>query len=90
MRLLLAISAFAVLFVIQEWLWRRTSRFLLYKGESRIRRGRSLAHFDSMLYAPEGHSWLTWYRLAYLATTIAFLVAFLTLASRWMGHPARQ
>ena len=46
-----ALAAFAVLFLVQEWLWRRTSRFLLYKGESRIRRGRSWAHLDAALYA---------------------------------------
>ena len=50
---ILALAAFVALFLVQEWLWRRTSRFLLYKGESRMRRGRSLAHLDSTLYAPE-------------------------------------
>jgi hypothetical protein len=85
---ILALAAFAALFLVQEWLWRRTSRFLLYKGESRMRRGRSLAHLDSTLYAPEGHRWLTWYTVAYFGTSIAFLVAGATLASWCAGRPA--
>ena len=86
LKAVLALAVFALLYIAQEWLWRRTSSFMIYKGESRIRRGRSVAHLSSEHYTPEGHRWLAWYALAYLATGISFLVAFLTLGS-WLAGP---
>jgi hypothetical protein len=76
------------LVILTEWLWRRTSQFLIYQGESRIRRGRSLAHLASEHYRPEGYRWLGWYRLAYLATNVAILLAFFFLASQLWGRTA--
>jgi hypothetical protein len=86
--LTLTLIGLGVLIVLTEILWRRTSQFLLYRGESRIRRGRSLAHLASDHYRPEGYRWLRWYRLAYVATTIAFLLVFFVLTSRLLGRTA--
>jgi hypothetical protein len=77
-----------VLVILTEWLWRRTSQFLIYQGESRIRRGRSLAHLASELYRPEGYGWLGWYRFAYLVTGIAIVLAFFFLTSQLLGRTA--
>jgi hypothetical protein len=86
--LTLSLISLGVLVVLTELLWRRTSQFLIYRGESRIRRGRSLGHLASEHYQPGGYRWLGWYRLAYLATSIAFLLALFTLASRLWGRTA--
>jgi hypothetical protein len=49
--LTLILVSLGALIVITELLWRRTSQFLIYQGESRIRRGRSLAHVASEHYS---------------------------------------
>jgi hypothetical protein len=82
------LTSLGVLVILTEWLWRRTSRFRIYQGESRIRRGRSLAHLASEHYRPEGYRWLGWYRFAYVATSIAILLAFFFLASQLVGRTA--
>jgi hypothetical protein len=84
----LILISIGALVILTEWLWRRTSKFLTYQGESRIRRGRSLAHLASEHYRPEGYQWLGWYRLAYLTTTIAALLAFFFLIFRLWGRTA--
>ena len=86
--LALILISVGALVILTEWLWRRTSKFLIYQGESRIRRGRSLAHLSSEHYRPEGHEVLGWYRLAYLTTNVAGLLAFFLLIFRLWGRTA--
>jgi hypothetical protein len=86
--LALIVISVGALVILTEWLWRRTSQFLIYQGESRIRRGRSLAHLASAHYRPEGYRWLGWYRLAYLTTNVAILLTFFFLLFRLWGRTA--
>jgi hypothetical protein len=81
--LILALIGLAASIVVTEWLWRRTSRFLIYQGESRIRRGRSLAHLNAEHYRPEGLPWLSYYRWAFLAMNIMLGLSLWTLVSRF-------
>jgi hypothetical protein len=86
--LILILISLGVLIILTEWLWRRTSQFLIYQGESRISRERSLAHLASVHYRQEGYRWLGWYPLAYLATSTAIVLAFFFLTSQLLGRTA--
>jgi hypothetical protein len=72
----LALALFVVSFIVQEICWHKAARFLVYRGESRIRRSRNLKHLSALHYRPEAKRWLFCLRVATVAMMATFIWAF--------------